>query len=332
MIGLSDRARWEAAVARVPHAIAHTWAYNQALQASWPDPIFLFAAGDPGATILCPISKRSLGRDSDLVTPFGFAGPVGDGDPAGFSAALDDYGAQTGAVAAYLGLHPLLAPGGLRTLPDTSHSNTAYFLDLTLGATGLARRMSRNYRRILKSFDDERAQYVEGDATAGAVLLDLFPSFMRARGAEPVYAMTRLTLQGLCDMEGSTVVAYPRGRPVAAILAARTAHCAELLFAVASEDGRRFLLGLTWYVVEVMMRQQVRWLGIGSGVQEGDSVAEAKRRLGGERRPRLAIKRILNAARYRELCLEHGADPADRSGFFPAYRRESKQRMSERDG
>jgi hypothetical protein len=64
----------------------------------------------------------------------------------------------------------------------------------------------------------------------------------------------------------------------------------------------------------------VPWLNLGGGMAPGDTLAEFKARFGASALPMRAVKAVYDRAAYVELCRQHGADPDDRNGFFPAYR------------
>ena len=57
-------------------------------------------------------------------------------------------------------------------------------------------------------------------------------------------------------------------------------------------------------------------------MRRGDGIAEFKERFGARRLPLGALKQVYRPTVYADLCRDAGVlDPADRTGYFPAYRR-----------
>src|SRR6185503_9155258 len=91
LIPLEDRAAWDAALADVPHAFAHTWDNCSAMAASSGHSTFLYSYRAGGGRVVCPLAERPIGREADVVTPYGFSGFAGTGECPGLAAEWHDF-------------------------------------------------------------------------------------------------------------------------------------------------------------------------------------------------------------------------------------------------
>jgi len=62
-------------------------------------------------------------------------------------------------------------------------------------------------------------------------------------------------------------------------------------------------------------------MNLGGGLREDDSIAMSKERFGAYKLPFVNLKQVYNSNVYEKLCAEVKADPDDRNGYFPAYRK-----------
>src|SRR5262245_38224834 len=76
-IPLESRREWEAALAGLPHAFAHTWGYCHAIQQTTGARTYRYAFEDGRARAVCPVAERVFDGATDVVTPYGIAGFTG---------------------------------------------------------------------------------------------------------------------------------------------------------------------------------------------------------------------------------------------------------------
>jgi hypothetical protein len=316
VIPLSDQAGWHEALRDVPHAIAHTWAYAVAMQATSGTWTGLFVCSSDRARYVCPVSVREFQGTTDICTPAGFAGPVGGGDIADFRGAWSEFVASRGAISGYVALHPVLRPEALATDPTANVHGRCSLIELDGSIDAVWQGMSANPRRILRRFLADEMTLESDRATLASAFLDLYGPFMRSKGAGPRYAFADETLRSLCHLDDVLVMGYPEHEPRAVALFGATEHGAEYLYGVAQPDARKYLLLFIWRAIEHYVDRGVPWLSLGGG---GPTLAEFKRRLGAYRVPMYALKEIYAPDEYARLCRAVGADP-EVEGYFPAYR------------
>jgi hypothetical protein len=320
LIPLADRARWEAAVARVPHALGHTWEYCDALARTSGLPTYLAVVRSDGGTLACPVAEREHDGAIDAVTPYGFSGFTGIGDGEALRQGWETLAKDREWVAAYIGLHPALTPPRsiLEGAPTFEH-NLLFVLDLERDDDALWRGLSANRRRALRHWSPDD---VRTDAAAlGRFLADEYEGFFARKGAGSATDLAPATLECLVRMPGTFLVGAPADGPLESVAMFGLADgIGEYLFNVSTPGGERHGVTLVWAGVQHLRAAGARVLHLGGGVRPGDDIAEFKRRFGASTMPLRSIRQVFQAERYAALCAAAGVDAADRAGYFPAYR------------
>jgi hypothetical protein len=318
LIPLEDRSTWDAALAGIPHAPAHTWEYRWALSRSSDAPVWLLVAESEEGRFACPVAERWFAGEPDGFTPYGFAGPIGSGDATVLEAGVDRVAEERGWVASYLGLHPVLAHPALLGSPGAVSRGAVHVLDLTLDAQELLRRVTPGNRRRLRDLPGLAGDIDEGSVAMRSFFIDTYPKFMRDRGAAAVYDLSSDTLEALCSLSQGTIVGLTRDDPSAAALFTWTDSGAEWNFGVRRAEQAHSLLPLVWTMVLRLKAAGRPWINLGGGIREGDGVEIFKEQLGGSRRPIVALRRIHRPDAYARLCRIAGSSGA--TEYFPAYR------------
>jgi hypothetical protein len=331
LIPLDERDRWEHELAAVPHAFAHTWGSCRAMQLTtgWPTYLYVWQDGDSRA--VSAIAERGEPGQVDVVTPYGFGGFTGTGPGTGLLDSWNAFARGREYVAGYLGLNPVLVPDVCRQSPDHAEQNDVYVLELDRGLDALQTALSTNRRRQLRAFAAQGTPVVEDQDRLGAYFLANVDVFLRSSGASAAYAFTSSTWTSLLDLDDVFLIGVeaPDGSVVAACLFGATPHCGEYLFGISSPGGRAYSAPLIWSAATRLAARGVPRLNLGGGVRRGDGIAEFKERFGATRLPLGALKQVYRPSVYGELCRDAGADPDDRTGYFPAYRRPGARTTSE---
>jgi hypothetical protein len=316
LIALDHREHWEAALATIPHGLAHTWGYNWAVQTTSGHRTALFEMVDGDNHFVCPIAERSFAGTVDVHTPLGFGGFVGHGDVTLLMEAWQACARERDYVAGYLGLHPVLSPRELVSHPDARSRNSAYILDLSGGESVRLGHMSRSTRRNLSRHQEDLE--LETDRTVlTEAFVRLYHPFMAERGAASVYALRIETLRLLCGLRGVALAGAPAGGVGAVVMTGSTGSGADYLFGVADKASRASILPLLWQLVREHSAHGEPWLNLGGGIREGDTLADFKRRLGGQRRAYVTLNQIYRPRAYAQLLDEHGSAASET--YFPAY-------------
>jgi hypothetical protein len=321
LVPLEDGEGWRDALRGVPHAFAHTRESCHAMQLTtgWPTSLAVLEAG--GARVVCPVAERPWGEHVDAVTPYGFGGFAGRAADASFLAGWRALAGRRGWVCAYVGLNPLFAPPALRGDPDYAEHNDVYVLELDRDADALHAALSENRRRQLRAAAADPGGLVEDRGRLAAFFLEQVAGFLARKGAGGAYAFTPETLAALVEHENTLLVGGGAGGRVEAVCVfAHTPHCAEYLFGVSLPEGRARSAALLWEGAMRLRALGIPRLNLGGGIRRGDGVAEFKERFGAARLPLGSLRQVFRPDVYAALCREAGADPADRAGYFPAYR------------
>lgn len=327
-IRLDSRTDWTAALAGIPHTFAHTWDYCAAMGASAGGAVLLYVVETDTGRVVCPVQERSFGRAIDIVTPYGFSGFVGRGAVNGrtVSADLRRSASERGYVSAYLVQNPAL-DSSIRFPPaDTSHSKSVYVWDLGPPADELYAGLDANRQRQLRDWDRFARSVVTDRSRLAEFLSDSHPAFFARKDASSTHGMSVGSINSLAGLDNVHLVGVEdEGRLTAASMFGYTASGGDYLFNVSTPPGRRHSAALVWAGALHLKSVGVPHLNLGSGLIEGDGIADFKRRFGARRLPLLVVKHIYDRSSYVELCRRAGADPDDSAGYFPAYRRAGEQ-------
>jgi hypothetical protein len=322
LIPLESSEEWQKALAPLPHTFAHTWDHCYAMHLTSGLTSYLYAVETETAAYVCPLAERTVDGFVDVVTPYGFSGFTGVGDGAELPTMWKSFARRRGYVAGFIMQNPVL-PETPYSIPDDAYSQKhVYVVDLTRSIDDLCGLLDDNRRRQFRSWSEISTAFVFDVSALTAFILENYERFFRTRNAASVYSFTPETFSHLTGLKNILVVGAASGGHITAVsMFGYTAEGGDYLFNVSSPDGRHHSASLIWYAVRRLKALGVPSLNLGGGVVEDDGIAQFKQRFGGRRMPLTYLKQVYDSTRYAELCHGVGADPADRSGFFPAYRR-----------
>ena len=156
------------------------------------EPVLLRLAGGAGDVFLACLLRR---EPVDVVTPYGYGGPVGAGvDPplAAFPAAYEAWCERRGAISSFLVFHPLLGNAGSPASAGFRRSALAGTVAWPLTGPDLLAAMHRHHRRLVRR---ARAARYEVEIEPAPAELDefvcVYEQSMRRAGASPFYFFER---------------------------------------------------------------------------------------------------------------------------------------------
>jgi hypothetical protein len=314
-ISIDEPEAWTAALATVPHAFGHTWAYCRAMQMSCGLPTLLLEISTPEGPVLCPFHDREFAGSRDLVTPPGFSGFIGAVTSPSFPRAWRAFVDRDRYVCSYVGLHPALTSPAAFPVDDVFPAQSVFILDLTRPEDELYRSLDANRRREVRR---EPLRRFDRETLARFVVMH-HETFMTKRRAGAAARLPRAALEHLLVDERVCMLGDGFDDLDAVVVCGSTPWVGDYLFGVFSDRGRSLSGSLIWRAAMQLRQQGVRQLHLGGGVSHADGVTEFKRRFGGLEQPMFAIKQIHDADAYRRLCAAIGAPDTNRAGYFPAY-------------
>lgn len=321
-IPLDAPANWKEALEGIKHDFAHTWENCYAMQLTTGLKTYLYRFETENIRIVCPISERTFHQHADIVSPYGFSGFAGNADYAGFPHYWKQFVKERGYICGYIGLNPIFENSSYFEPDEVYQHNAIYVLDLTLSRDELFANLSTNRKRQLKNWDETLSSVVIEKPTVTDFFLTNYFAFFRGKNASPVYSFSRDTLSFLVGLDNVLIVGIQRARRVEAVsVFAYTSHVGEYLFNVSLPEGQHHSVALLWYAVNYLKSLQIPWLNLGGGVRMNDGIAQFKERFGGKKLPLKCLKQVYEPEMYRTLCQVVAADPNDRNGYFPVYRR-----------
>jgi hypothetical protein len=325
---------WKEALQQTPHDMYHVPDYvvlDAQLYGGVPT-AFCYAEGD--RRLLLPLIVRDVpGTDlRDALSPYGYPGPVGDGDPEFWEracAAMIETLRSDGIVTVFVRMHPLLnAPlpvlGGFGAL--VRHGETVS-MDLTVSLDEMWRQTRSDHRNHINRARRDGTRVVFDDWDRLGEWVEVYHDNMRRVGATSYYFFTREHLAALHDavgdrmhlavaLEGDEVVGgntffehdgIATGY-VSSTRRARNRYADELLY----DEVRRWCKN---------RGDTVFHLGGGKG-GSNDSLFSYKAGFSPSRHPFHTWRVVTDPGAYRRLVRERrpGADPADLTATFPSYR------------
>jgi hypothetical protein len=320
-IPLQSRTEWENALQGIKHAFAHTWENCHAMHLTTGFTTYLYCFQAANVRIVCPIAEREFESHIDIVTPYGFSGFVGNGDYADFRRYWREFVGERGFVCGYIGLNPIFQNNTYFDASELYSSKSIYVLDLTLSSDELFSRLSMNRKRQLKQRETNSAGLILDKRALKDFFLASYSEFFRHKRATSAYAFSAATLESLFALDNVVMVgAGARGSVEATSVFTYNPYVADFLFNVSLPNGRRHSAMLIWYGVNYFKSLGIPLLNLGGGVRADDSLAEFKQRFGGKKLALTCLKQVYDPGVYAELCARVGTDPADKTGYFPAYR------------
>ncbi len=281
-------------------------------------PLLLEHEGTVLACILRPLTVTvTVKSGHDVVTPYGYGGPVG-GAVAAFWGAYEAWCSERGVLTTFVRFHPRFAnQRGARIHVEQLASTIGWRVQ----SDDLLACMHSKHRNVVRKAE---AAGVSVEASHGlGAFVPLYEETMRRAGAQAFYFFSGDYWEALARL-GEGLVRFDArraGETVASALCLASPPWLHYHLGAASEAGRT--LGAT----TLLLHEAARWarerryerfhLGGGLGGKR-DSLHEFKRRFdpGGELEAAIG-KAVHDPEAYRAA----GGDPDDLSGFFPAYRR-----------
>lgn len=312
LIGLHERAAWEAATAQqgLP---SQTWAYAWGLAAEGIEPQLAVVRAS-GAEMLLPFVERPIGGHVDVATLPGLSGALLRGDGDAPLATWSAFARRRGWVSGYIQLacaneQLTVAP------PDTIRAHNAHFV-FDMKSWDFRTSVGANMRRTLTAGERVGAQLV----TDRDRLADAFPELYRqsmARAGDHGFGDEALA-RWFADPDAVAFGVEVSGVIEAAHLGRARGSAAELHLAGASDKGRHLQAWLIRRAAETLRASGVRYIDIGGYGRHGDGLHAMKRRLGIAELPMRSLRQVYDPKAFAELCAATGADPG--ASYFPPYR------------
>ncbi len=320
LIPLENQSEWKNALKGIRHAFAHTWENCYAMYLTTGFPTYLYTFEADGVRIVCPISERTFDGYTDIVTPYGFSGFVGNKQFPEFPAYWDKFVKQKGYVCGYIGLNPVINYGINFGSDELYRHNNIYVLDLTLTTEELFRRCSHDRRYILRHWEENFSLITEEKPPLSKFFTSQYHDFFYRHDASHTYDLSNETLSFLLQQDNVKIIGVCNSEKILAVnVFAYTPYIGEALFNISLNEGRKYSSLLIWYGVKYLKSIGIPYLNLGGGVRENDSIAMYKERFGAMKMPLMCLKQVYEPHTYGKLCQKINADPNDRTGYFPPY-------------
>jgi hypothetical protein len=321
-ISLEQSSEWKSALKGIKHAFAHTWENCYAMYLTTGFSTYLYTFEIENVQIVCPITERTFDGYTDILTPYGFSGFVGNGQFPEFRHYWKKFVKEKGYICGYIGLNPVFEDSNYYEVNEAYQYNNIYVLDLTLTTADLFTKLSSNRKRQLNHWEDSFSKITLEKPAVTEFFLGHYHDFFRSRNASRTYDFSRETLLFLTNLENIFIAGIQiSGKVEAVSVFAYTTDMGEFLFNISLDEGQRYSALLLWYGVIQLKSIGIPSFNLGGGVRENDGIAKFKQRFGGKELPLKSLKQVYDPRVYEQLCWQVNVDPNDRSGYFPPYQK-----------
>jgi hypothetical protein len=319
IVKLEEEREWRCALHGVPHAVAHTWEHCRAMHLSSGLETFLYHFAGDGARVVCAFAERKYEGTTDICTPPGFSGFVGNGCNPESLECWNLLMVEREYVCGYVALHPTLSdPSWFGR--ELHRYATAYSLDLALPQAEMYRKMSKGQRGALRRADMEDVHVWIGTAEVKTFFARCFHEAHRRRKAGKPYRLSNVTLASLTEMDNILFIGAGRHEVESVTAFGFTPFSADALYNVSFAPDASFSTVLFWTAVREFQARGVPVLNLGVGFSGDDGLTRYKRSLGTTERPLYCLEQIYDHAAYATLCERVGVSDADSAGYFPPYK------------
>lgn len=283
--------------------------------------------------LIRPVSDVGI----DATSPYGYSGPLlrGTQDLAFLCEALRA-GTQVlrdiGVISLFVRLHPLLSQAPTCEIGTLVRHGDTVALNLQQSSDVIAEQMRRNHRVQIRQAREMGyvARWDTSDA-AYEVFKGLYRDTMSRLGAAQFYCLDDLYFDALRASLGERLrlaVVEMDGEAYSAGMFIETCGIVEAHLTGGRADGgnacpraAKLMFG---FAIEESKANGHHWLHLGGGRDaEEDGLFHFKAGFSPLRFPFSTLRIVIDTARYERLLSDHDAslDPADLTGYFPAYRR-----------
>lgn len=323
---------WEAALSQLPHDVFHRPAYVAFEAARMGGEAGAFVATEGDRILFVPLVVRPIPGSEGLVdgtAPYGYPGPLLQGDAAFLDAALARLAAtfrERGGVALFLRFHPLLP---LPTAPFEAHGVLVHHGDTV--SVDLTRPPERWWRQTRATYRNEinRARRAGLTVEAGSdpdalkAFMACYRDTMKRVGAAPFYFFDRPYFEGLRRaLAGgvSLLVARHGERVLGGALFTECGGLAQYFLAGTCAEG------LSLHPSKLILHEARAWaasrgnrvLHLGGGLGgRPDTLFAFKTGFSPDRHAFYTARLVTHPDAYRSLCRARYPEPTD---YFPAYR------------
>jgi Acetyltransferase (GNAT) domain len=327
---------WDDTLARAPHDFYHLPAYVSLCAAHEKGLPRGLHVTDGRRSVLLPLIVRPIpGHLCDAESPYGYPGPVST-DPAddAFLGRALIAGWRilraSGAVTAFVRLHPLLNPRPPEGAGAVVRHGATVSIDLTLDPDVIWTQMRLNHRRdIARARRLGYTTHIDEEWRHLADFTRLYRATMGRHAADGFYFFDDGYFAGLRDALGQRLRLWVVERDDAVVCAGLFAETNGILqYHLSGSDEAHRDAQPTKLMIDTVRR----W-----GQSRGDTVFHLGGGLGGatdtlfhfkagfspRRHEFSTLRVVLDRDANRRLALAHdlGLDPDDAGGYFPAYRR-----------
>ncbi len=320
-IPLDSPAEWKEALSGIKHSFSQTWENCYAMHLTTAYKTYLYCFEKEDLRIICPVSERTYGGFTDIVTPYGFSGFTGTEDFTEFPFYWEEFVKEKKYVCGYISLNPLLENKTYYKEEDSFSATNLYFINLDLSLTELYVNLDSNRKKQIKDFRKAETTFTYDKKILTAFFTGNYYNFLKRIGASAANYFVMETLEYICNLENVYMVGAGNGEEINSLyIFGCTNYIGDCLFNISTEDGKKNAPLLLWSGLKFFRSKKIPVMNLGGGIKNDDNVALSKQRFGAFSVPFINLKQVYDLEVYKKLCMEKNVSP-DSTGYFPAYRK-----------
>ena len=309
--------RWQVLLSDIPHSPTHSWEYINALSQTTSAPFYLYYHIGSDFKVICPLMVRYKKGEPDVTMPYGFNGLIITGQNTSFQKDMEDFLSSLGFVCGYITYNPFFHESESLFKKICIPSVNVYSLNLTKSREQLLLEMSKKTRYTLKQWCKRSYQIIDKKHLPINYAYQLYLETLRRVQATSIYYFSEECFTQLVTSNYSYVIAIGHERKISAFsMFIYNKFCAEYFINASDQNGRIHARGFIWHAIDYFKKKQIPVLNLGGGTKNDDSLADFKRRLGGQMIQTWKQHHIYNHHKFSKLC---GSIHPKTSEYFPPY-------------
>lgn len=323
LIPIKDQEAWESAISSIPHTYTHTHWYNYAMHIASKRDVFLYAGEADNFQVVCPISLRQ--KDPafffDITTPYGFSGFASQGDYKNFADKWSQYLLSQKYICGHIALHPFFQKNELFKSSELFPGKKTYYLDISNPIDGVYKNFSDGHRYGLRQWQKLGLSVVsKKDGNTINSFLKLYAETLKVKNAASIYDFGEMAWRLILSSSHVFLFSVERNDQIeAAAVFILHNEIVDYFMMASTNQGRIHARGILWEAIKYFHTNGVKWLHLGCGIKENDTLEQFKARFGGKAFTTYALKQIYDFDSYSVLCKKYSVNPDILTGYFPSY-------------
>lgn len=317
-VPISDRKMWDSYVIPSQHTYGHSWEYNYAYQFSTTDEIVLFVCKGNEGYIYCPLCLRGSKQSFDPMTPYGNSGFIKFGKIDNYEDDIKNFFFDKGITTLYASLNQSIPTEHLFNDKDFLIKKT-FGINLSYTLDEIFQHIGKNNRRHLKNWEEKKYELIFDQEILKKKFLETYPIFVNSINASKIYHFSPKMLSSLLSSKNVHLIGAKENDNISLIRCFLfTSSYADAFLEAQLPGGNIHSRAIYWESIKIFKEKGVKYLNIGSGIKENDSLEFFKSSFSNSQKNLSVLKWVINRNKYISL-MEEKNKIFQSENYFPPY-------------